>query len=578
MDGVRGRKQLQERSVGAQGLPTRALVELLPHTVDLDMENCAFVIVDQLLDKLGLPESCPQDIRETIRRCAWDREGVCTTELKCSVAAGKPLLNAVVNAKGLQAPHDDNLFLASLTRASRYMRWLACSVLPGVYKEAADDPTRRFPEATTFYRLWTAVEDAILTEWCSFAMRSSPSHLSLHYDGIRVHKDLGMPVEEFCRQCEAHILETVGFKVSIREKKHQYFLELLSSWCETENPVPDVPPVFKKPGNCIISAALHLKVKDQQTLLDYLSDTGAQHNLQADRRRSRAYSEMESAFGVALVPIVGCADLAPGRYLLHCEPRGRPHCLAVMCTDGCANIEVFDVDTVYLIPAVKWNDMCFAAVDKSGMVLFQVFDSAASAHWPSDITKSDLLPLLEMRAGGQDRPCAKPLRPLPNLQLDEDFVYDVSGDQHASMESDSEPESLADDATEDVDEAVVYVGDSILQSMKKEVAATLKELNKQSRVSSKGCVRCPLCPFRRFKGGGSKGRLIQHISKYHTEGKQFCCSGTKQIKVASVIINRCSQVPSITQASLNVCVIKVSCVITETHLSHTLAFLANFLG
>lgn len=39
---------------------------------------------------------------------------------------------------------------------------------------------------------------------------------------------------------------------------------------------------------------------------------------------------------------------------------------------------------------------------------------------------------------------------------------------------------------------------------------------------------CRLCPFRGF---AQRDRLRDHVVTYHTERKQFCCSGTKQLKV-----------------------------------------------
>jgi hypothetical protein len=40
---------------------------------DLDVENCMFTIIDQLLDRLDLHPPMPADLREVLRRCAQDR-------------------------------------------------------------------------------------------------------------------------------------------------------------------------------------------------------------------------------------------------------------------------------------------------------------------------------------------------------------------------------------------------------------------------------------------------------------------------------------------------------------------------
>jgi len=56
-----------------------------------------------------------------------------------------------------------------------------------------------------------------------------------------------------------------------------------------------------------------------------------------------------------------------------------------------------------------------------------------------------------------------------------------------------------------------------------------------SSCSSVHGLRCPLCPFRTFFGGGHRARCVDHIRKYHSLANQFCCSGTKQIKVIAAI-------------------------------------------
>lgn len=48
-------------------------------------------------------------------------------------------------------------------------------------------------------------------------------------------------------------------------------------------------------------------------------------------------------------------------------------------------------------------------------------------------------------------------------------------------------------------------------------------------------VPCRLCPFRGFP---QEDRLRHHVIAYHTERKQFCCSGTKQLKARNC--QRCS--------------------------------------
>jgi hypothetical protein len=50
---------------------------------------------------------------------------------------------------------------------------------------------------------------------------------------------------------------------------------------------------------------------------------------------------------------------------------------------------------------------------------------------------------------------------------------------------------------------------------------------------------CRLCPFRGFS---QRDRLLHHVVTYHTELKQYCCSGTKQLKALAATAT-CGRVP-----------------------------------
>ena len=70
------------------------------------------------------------------------------------------------------------------------MRWLAVNVLPGVYETMWDDEECEWPESSTQCFLYQAVEDFILEKWLDFILQFNYSHLSLHYDGLRVDNDV----------------------------------------------------------------------------------------------------------------------------------------------------------------------------------------------------------------------------------------------------------------------------------------------------------------------------------------------------------------------------------------------------
>ncbi len=64
-----------------------------------------------------------------------------------------------MNGAAVVVPHVDNEFLIRVQKLARFMRWTACSVIPEVSEVCLRDNTRKVPEASTMFCLWTAVAD-----------------------------------------------------------------------------------------------------------------------------------------------------------------------------------------------------------------------------------------------------------------------------------------------------------------------------------------------------------------------------------------------------------------------------------
>ena len=86
------------------------------------------------------------------------------------------------------------------------------------------------------------------------------------------------------------------------------------------------------------------------------------------------------------------------------------------------------------------------------------------------------------------------------------------------------------DEDRDGPEEEVRPGAQLMQALEKEVATTLSILRPGQLCDGSKIRRCPLCPFRSFDRK-QLGRLKDHVSKHHTKRKQFCPSGTKQLKL-----------------------------------------------
>ena len=86
-----------------------------------------------------------------------------------------------------------------------------------MYALCKDDQSRKFPESSVLFYMWSALEDAVLTSWLKYLERFSLTHCSLHYDGVRLSRNFSCTVDEICKQSADHIFEDLGIRVKIRE-------------------------------------------------------------------------------------------------------------------------------------------------------------------------------------------------------------------------------------------------------------------------------------------------------------------------------------------------------------------------
>ena len=142
---------------------------------------------------------------------------------------GKEEFNKALNGGShpADAPCVQRGLLAELRSEGRALRWVATSVLPELHDTMVADSGRKWPEATVFHHMWTMVEDACVEAWIEFARKLSPSHLSLHFDGIRIDSASVPDRDAFAKESARHIQRSIGVEVVIVEKVHRTFLELL---------------------------------------------------------------------------------------------------------------------------------------------------------------------------------------------------------------------------------------------------------------------------------------------------------------------------------------------------------------
>jgi hypothetical protein len=343
------------------------------------------------------------------------------------------------------------------------------------------------------------------------------SHVSLHYDGIRISDALDCSIELFCKKCSDTIKQLTGFRVRILQKVHRSLLENFAHHSRATTVLPGVNPCLLLDGNCIPCAVHHLVGLSEAKLAEIV-DPKTPSSILAATRRARSYADTVSGLKVEMVPLMGMQIERPGLYLLHSENLGIPHCVAVRCTEE--NCTIIDGETQWIVLKSELNACAETAIDRPTIVTYVV--SITPIPCPDEkygpLAVRNLLMQLQAGAGRSDG-------------LDVDCVNDVVCGNEADDDGGVDPFST--DVAQDG--AVVNIGDKLLNIMESEVTRTLKMLSKKS--SNTQIYDCKFCPFRVFR---QKDRLLTHLSDHHTRRYQFCCSGTKQVKlIAALFDNDC---------------------------------------
>ena len=160
----------------------------------------------------------PEEALKALRRWTDNRRLVCREELQVSDSHGKKLVTAWLSGGTLDKSFKDIPFARNIQRASIYLRWLACSVLAEDYEELETRSDKPYPGATAFFYMWSGVEDAVLEAWSDFLLLKRPTHLSLHFDGVRVNADVLENIDALISDSQDKIKERTGFSVRIRQK------------------------------------------------------------------------------------------------------------------------------------------------------------------------------------------------------------------------------------------------------------------------------------------------------------------------------------------------------------------------
>ncbi|CAE7796366.1 unnamed protein product [Symbiodinium sp. CCMP2592] len=491
---------------GAQKFSRRMLRVLCPQTVDFDIQNAVFVILQQLVQKLDVSSSMPQALLDILADCAAKRKEICENKLNLSEKKGKHLLHELLFGGIPPASLAQNHFVKDFQQLSLCLRWLACSLLPETYAVVKDMSAKKHPEASALFYLYAAVEDYILQAWEVAVMRLKPKHLSLHFDGLRC---MGMETEmttgQLCTHFAEHIKAATGFDVVIVEKEHLLFSEMCFGTEEKIDKL-DFDSAMKAPGNCICLALANLFPNRLEQIKKWVKGATSE-NADAERTCSRSYKKTLHGLKVHAVPSMDPVFQVGGKYLIHAENGGRPHCISCVVR---AEDDVVLVDSRGRTYSTVSQVTGFAetCLDSKSIVLFRCFEKQPGPIPPAQALKEGQEILLNLQAGaGQDEWASCLTQPADSsLQESSD---DEGGDPEAEL-----------------DESLVQVSNTLLRSMELEVSRQLE--------TTSNTKKCPFCPFRTFQ---KNSRAQSHVRRYHTEGRQFVCSGTKQLKIVAALFD-----------------------------------------
>ena len=391
----RGRRYSQTPN-SAQGMSQMLQKILLGHTVDIDIKNSIFVVLKQAVDRLDVKYSAGvfKGCLETLAALASDRDKFCRDELGINEVTGKSVLHSMINGGACPEEYKVQPGVQKLRDLSRFLRWLACSLMPKEFEAILEEKVKDkgWAEATMASTLYFAIEDHILSSLVKAVRAKDTAHLSLHFDGVRVDRTRverdGGDGDHFCRCLEQAILTDTGYEVQLAVKEHLSCLQLISKACP--HPVKLIEPsdhLLLQIGNgipCALGAVLGIEL-----IAGKLADAG-----QGDGYKPpggvRTYREVASLAGCTLSPAAAWTrSEATGSWLAHTFMAGKPHCFTMMF-QAAGSVQVHHSGECYQVCKEEMLGFLEKCLDKNFMVFHKVNDSGGASD--------GLLPLLDLQA------------------------------------------------------------------------------------------------------------------------------------------------------------------------------------
>ena len=151
---------------------------LLAHTLDIGVKNSIFVLLQQAVDRLEVKYSADvfKSCLDTLSALASDRAKFCREEMGVNEVIGKAVLHSMVNGSACPEDYKDQPGVQKLRDLSRFLRWLACSLMPKEFEAIMEDKQKDkgWAEATMSATLYFAIEDHILSLFVKAAQAKEP--------------------------------------------------------------------------------------------------------------------------------------------------------------------------------------------------------------------------------------------------------------------------------------------------------------------------------------------------------------------------------------------------------------------
>ena len=209
-----------------------------------------------------------------------------------------------------------------------------------------------------------------------------------------------------CGLLQEGVKTTTGYEVKVVVKEHLTLNEYVRR-LRGEPQDPTIPDYMLRPGNCI-PLSMGSATGDRHTWPQFAEP------LPPDAARAdiptRRYREVALDMHKRLVAFSDTSPLSEGRWLIHAEDSGHPHCIGV-------HVQTATECTLYfgkyqrMMPLDDLRSMLLTAIDKKLHVLFRI----CGEHENDLQTYGKLIQLLELQAGapGDEERGATPRREGP---------------------------------------------------------------------------------------------------------------------------------------------------------------------